>query len=64
MIAAPGASLVRWAVPVPDAAADDRFVETFDAVIGKGERRAARHLTCRLGCTALGGGAGPGKRST
>jgi Fe-S-cluster containining protein len=42
----------RWAIPAGIVAADERLVETFDAVIGEGERRAARHLTCRLGCTA------------
>lgn len=41
-----------WEVPAHVAAADERLVESFDAAIGEGERRAKRHLACRLGCTA------------
>jgi Fe-S-cluster containining protein len=41
-----------WEVPAHVAAADERLVEAFEAAIGEGERRAGRHLACRLGCTA------------
>jgi hypothetical protein len=42
---------VWWAVPADIVAADERLVQAFDAAIGEGERRAGRHLACRLGCT-------------
>jgi Fe-S-cluster containining protein len=43
---------VRWSVPGEIAAADEHLVLAYDEVIGEGERRAARHLACRVGCTA------------
>jgi Fe-S-cluster containining protein len=41
-----------WEIPAHVAALDARLVEAFDRAIGEGERRARRHLACRLGCTA------------
>jgi Fe-S-cluster containining protein len=40
-----------WEVPAHVATADERLVAAIDAAIGEGERRARRHLVCRLGCT-------------
>ncbi len=31
---------------------DKRLVETFHRAVAAGERRAGRHLACRIGCTA------------
>ncbi len=41
-----------FALPSRLAAADQELVEAFDRVIRDGERTAARHLACRIGCTA------------
>jgi len=46
------ATKFRWAVPARLTNDEDRLVAAFDAEIGEGERRAARHLACRVGCTA------------
>ncbi len=43
---------VWFALPSRLVAADGRLLEAFDRVIGDGERRAAAHLACRIGCTA------------
>ncbi len=42
---------ILWALPAEVVAADDALVAGFDAALRAGEKRAGRHLACRIGCT-------------
>lgn len=42
---------VFWALPPAIAEADSELVARFDAALEEGERRAAGHVACRVGCT-------------